>query len=153
MAAGDYDSAAGRWQGIGPYYAMFPTHFADGVVADYTKPGDIVLDPFAGRGTAVFSAAHQGRQGIGIEINPVGWVYGKTKLGPAGQPEVAGRFREIEELAWSYRRGGRGPARILCPLLLGPGPPVSDGSPRESRLASLSGRPNSDGAYARVPAR
>jgi DNA methylase len=102
MAAGDYNSAAGRWQGIGPYYAMFPTHFADGVVADYTKPDDIVLDPFAGRGTAVFSAAHQGRQGIGLEINPVGWVYGKTKLGPAGQPEVAVRLREIGELARGY---------------------------------------------------
>ena len=102
MAAGDCDCAAGRWQGIGPYYAMFPTHFADGVVADHTKPGDIVLDPFAGRGTAVFSAAHQGRQGIGLEINPVGWVYGKTKLGPAAQPEVAKRFREIGELAGGY---------------------------------------------------
>ena len=64
MAAGAYDSAAGRWQGVGPYYAMFPTHFADGVIAQHTSPGDIVLDPFAGRGTAVFSAAHQGRQGI-----------------------------------------------------------------------------------------
>jgi len=102
MVAGDYDSAAGRWQGIGPYYAMFPTYFADGVVADYTKPGDIVLDPFAGRGTAVFSAAHQGRQGIALEINPVGWVYGKTKLSPADQPEVAARFRELGELAWGY---------------------------------------------------
>ena len=102
MAAGAYDSAAGRWQGVGPYYAMFPTHFADGVIAGYTKPGDIVLDPFAGRGTAVFSAAHQGRQGIGIEINPVGWVYGKTKLGPAARPEVTARIREIGELAPSY---------------------------------------------------
>lgn len=102
MAGGAYDSAAGRWQGVGPYYAMFPTHFADGVVADYTSPGDIVLDPFAGRGTAVFSAAHQRRQGIGIEINPVGWVYGKTKLHPAARPEVTARFREIGELASGF---------------------------------------------------
>jgi len=102
MAAGAYDSAAGRWQGVGPYYAMFPTHFADGVIAEHTRPGDIVLDPFAGRGTAVFSAAHQGRQGIGIEINPVGWVYGKTKLRPAARPEVTARFREIGDLASGF---------------------------------------------------
>ena len=27
-----YDTAASRWEGLGPYYAMFPTAFADGVV-------------------------------------------------------------------------------------------------------------------------
>lgn len=102
MTAGAYDTAAGRWQGVGPYYAMFPTHFADGVIAEHTSPGDIVLDPFAGRGTAVFSAAHQGREGIGIEINPVGWVYGKTKLCPASRLEVTTRFREVGELASQY---------------------------------------------------
>lgn len=94
-----YQTAARRWEGVGPYYAMFPTDFADRVVAKYTKPGDTVLDPFAGRGTAVFSAAHQGRRGLGIEINPVGWVYAKTKLGPASRDAVARRLRELGELA------------------------------------------------------
>jgi DNA modification methylase len=92
-----YQTAARRWEGVGPYYAMFPTDFADRVVAKYTKPGDTVLDPFAGRGTAVFSAAHQGRRGLGIEINPVGWVYAKTKLGPAPRDAVARRLRELGE--------------------------------------------------------
>jgi len=102
MGARVYNTAARRWQGVGPYYAMFPTGFADSVVARYTTPGDIVFDPFAGRGTAVFSAAHQGREGIGIEINPVGWVYGKTKLRPAAQSEVAVRFHELGRLAPNY---------------------------------------------------
>lgn len=102
MGAGDYSSAAGRWQGIGPYYAMFPTQFADEVVARHTDLGDVVLDPFAGRGTAIFSAAHQGRRSVGIEVNPVGWVYAKAKLRPAAKAAVVSRIIEVNESAREY---------------------------------------------------
>ena len=77
---GAYATAENRWAGVGPYYAMFPVEFADRVVRRYTAPGDIVLDPFAGRGTAIFSAATQQRTGIGIEVNAVGWVYSRAQL-------------------------------------------------------------------------
>ncbi|MGH2508318.1 MAG: DNA methyltransferase [Ktedonobacteraceae bacterium] len=102
MGAGDYSSAAGRWQGIGPYYAMFPTQFADEVVERHTDPGDKVLDPFAGRGTAIFSAAHQGRRSVGVEVNPVGWVYAKAKLQPAAKDAVMSRIAEIDEGSYEY---------------------------------------------------
>src|SRR6266571_5481824 len=99
-----YESAARRWEGIGPYYAMFPTQFGDDVVARYTRPGDIVLDPFAGRGTAIFSAAHQGRQGVGVEINPVGWIYAKAKIQPASKEAVIARLRALNEMKGAYAR-------------------------------------------------
>ena len=67
-----YGTAEARWAGVGPYYAMFPTTFADEVVREYTQIGDAVLDPFAGRGTAIYSAAIQQRHAVGVEINPVG---------------------------------------------------------------------------------
>src|SRR5918996_3324938 len=57
-----YQTAADRWAGIGPYYAMFPVWFADAVVREFTVPGDVVVDPFAGRGTSIFSASVQGRE-------------------------------------------------------------------------------------------
>jgi hypothetical protein len=98
-----YETAHSRWAGIGPYYAMFPAAFANKVIGEYTEPGDTVLDPFAGRGTAVFSAATLGRRGIGVEINPVGWVYTRAKLAPAGKDEVAGRFAELGVRAERYR--------------------------------------------------
>ncbi len=100
---GRYSTAIGRWQGIGPYYAMFPTDFADAVVASFTQPGDIVIDPFAGRGTAVFSAAHQGRIGVGVEINPVGWIFAMAKLYPAARGSVDARLVEIVESACDYK--------------------------------------------------
>ena len=74
--------------GIGPYYAMFPAAFAERVVLDHTDPGNVVLDPFSGRGTAVFAAAMHERHGIGIEINPVGYVYTERSSGQYTDPPL-----------------------------------------------------------------
>jgi hypothetical protein len=100
---GKYDTAASRWAGVGPYYAMFPTAFATEVVKEYTKPGQTVLDPFAGRATSLFAAASEDRFGIGVEINPVGWVYGKAKLQTARKADVENKLRWIEKKAASYK--------------------------------------------------
>ncbi len=97
-----FETAVKRWEGVGPYYAMFPTRFADAIVRKHTSHGDMILDPFAGRGTAVFSAAAAGRRGIGIEISPVGWVYAKAKLNPAPIERIEKRLVEVAEEAKSY---------------------------------------------------
>jgi hypothetical protein len=110
-----YGTAAARWAGVGPYYAMFPVAFAERVIIRHTAPGDVVLDPFAGRGTAVFSAAVHGRRGIGMEINPVGWVYSQAKLRPASQESVAERLGEIAGISHRYRRAARNaPSFFRC---------------------------------------
>jgi len=93
--SGKYSRAADRWVGMGPYFAMFPAKFADQVVARYSRAGDTILDPFAGRGTSVFSAAVAGRSAIGVEVNPVGWIYSQTKLNPAPKELVLARMKEV----------------------------------------------------------
>lgn len=102
-----YGSAASRWAGVGPYYAMFPVSFATAAVKEYTKPGDGVLDPFAGRGTSLFAAASEGRFGLGVEINPVGWVYGKAKLHTADRYSVEERIRWLGKKAHHYRSAAK----------------------------------------------
>ena len=99
-----YASAYRRWAGVGPYYAMFPIAFAERVIRQYTDVGGVVLDPFSGRGTAVFAAGANGRSGIGIEINPVGYVYTKAKLNPASHKTVERRITELGENAWRHRK-------------------------------------------------
>ena len=99
-----YDTPESRWAGIGPYYAMFPTSFADEVIRDYTQPGDAVIDPFAGRGTAIYSAATQHRRAIGIEINPLGYVYANAKLNPGDYKDVTRRLEDLAENAPCYRQ-------------------------------------------------
>lgn len=106
-SARTYQNATDRWAGVGPYYAIFPVTFANEVVSTYTCPGDVVLDPFAGRGTAVFSAATQGRSAIGIEINPVGYVYAKAKLNAASQKHVESRIDELGDLADQFKDEAR----------------------------------------------
>ncbi len=86
---------------------MFPVSFSDGVINDYSDPGETVLDPFAGRGTAIFSAATQGRRSIGIEINPVGYVYSGAKLEPAAQYLVENRLEELNELSGRFSNEAR----------------------------------------------
>ncbi len=78
---------------------MFPTAFSDAVIETFTEPGDLVLDPFAGRASSLYSAATRSRPAVGIEINPVGWVYGNAKLFPACQRNVQARLRTIYELS------------------------------------------------------
>jgi hypothetical protein len=102
-----FGSAWDRWSGVGPYYAMFPVSFADGVIAQHTIKGDAVLDPFAGRGTAPFSAAALGRVGIGIEVNPVGWLYGAAKLHPAAEGDVLARLRQVARDTGRFRLAAR----------------------------------------------
>lgn len=102
-----FGTAAKRWEGIGPYYAMFPIRFADAVIKEYTSAGDTVLDPFAGRGTAIFSAAALGRRGVGVEISPVGWVYARAKLCPAPLKQVEERLQEIVEQGSKYAEQAR----------------------------------------------
>lgn len=95
----NYGTAYDRWAGIGPYYAMFPRSFVDQVVGAYTQPGQSILDPFAGRASSIFAGAATGRPSIGIEISPVGWIYGQTKLKPASKTRLMTRLDEIGQLA------------------------------------------------------
>ena len=46
----------------------FTEALASSVIAHTTKPGDLVLDPFAGYGTTVAVAERMGRRAIGIEL-------------------------------------------------------------------------------------
>ncbi len=48
--------------------ALFPQALVRRLLEIYTKPGDTILDPFAGSGSTLVAAEKLGRQGIGFEI-------------------------------------------------------------------------------------
>ena len=48
--------------------ATFPMELADRIVRMYSFVNDIVLDPFAGSGTAIISAERNARAGLGFEV-------------------------------------------------------------------------------------
>jgi hypothetical protein len=74
---------------------MIPTSFVLEQIKRFTISGDVVFDPFCGRGTIPFAAATLGRPFVGIEIFPVGWVYSTTKCNPASAARVLKRLEGI----------------------------------------------------------
>jgi DNA modification methylase len=55
------------------------------LIAELTKPGDTVFDPFAGWGSTLVAAAAEGRRGIGLEISAERVEDARGRL--AGYPE------------------------------------------------------------------
>lgn len=99
-----YKTPESRWARFGPYYAMFPVDFAFDVIKKYSKEGDFIIDPFAGRCSSIFAGGVLGRHSLGIEINPVGWLYGTVKLQPASKGEVVDRLLEVYSKRNYYKR-------------------------------------------------
>lgn len=97
-------TAESMWAHFGPYYAMFPLSFAFGIINKYSKKGDVILDPFAGRFTSIYAGSVMNRKGIGIEINPVGWLFGNAKLHPAKKEEVVSRLLQIYQRRNYYKK-------------------------------------------------
>ncbi len=93
----------GRWATLGPYYAMFPTDFVRDAVARFSQPGDGVLDPFCGRGTVPFVASASGRFAVGMDVNPVAWVYASAKTSP--EPDVQKVLQRVRDIAEAVRLG------------------------------------------------
>ena len=58
-----------RRRGMKPHPARFPVALPDFFINFLTKPGELVLDPFAGSNVTGESAERLGRKWIGIEIN------------------------------------------------------------------------------------
>jgi DNA modification methylase len=53
------------------YPARFSPKFPRAVMRDFSEPGDVVLDPFAGSGTTLVEALVNGRHAIGVDLNPI----------------------------------------------------------------------------------
>ena len=94
-----------RWYAFGRYYAMFPPSFAFDAVNSLTRPGETVIDPFCGRGNGPFTAAVLDRPSLGIDVNPLAWLYTEVKLHP--EPNLDRLLGRLEELGRAGRQGDR----------------------------------------------
>ena len=82
------------------YLASFPAALAHAFIARYSRPGDVVLDPFSGRGTAPVQAAAEGRIGVGNDLNPFAHLLTAAKLDPPTEAEARTRATALR-LAWA----------------------------------------------------
>jgi site-specific DNA-methyltransferase (cytosine-N4-specific) len=65
----------------GAHFATFPPKLVEPCIKASTRPGDVVLDPFFGSGTAGLVASELGRRYVGIELNPEYIALAKDRLG------------------------------------------------------------------------
>lgn len=65
---------------ICPYFTMFPLEYPNKVLKRHRNEGPVVLDPFCGRGTTLFSARRFGFASWGIDSSPVAVAIAKAKL-------------------------------------------------------------------------
>jgi len=79
-----------------PYLAMFPPALPNYFIEQFTKQGDIVLDPFSGRGTALLEAARTGRMAIGNDLNPLAYVLSKAKINVPPLKDINKRLAFLE---------------------------------------------------------
>ena len=98
-------TAAGRWYGFGRYYAMFPQSFIHDAIINLSKPEETVLDPFCGRGNGPFAATVLGRGAIGIDVNPIAWLFAAAKLQPA--PNLEQVIARLSQIAKARRLNDR----------------------------------------------
>ncbi len=81
------------------YLASFPAALAHAFVARYSRPGDVVLDPFSGRGTVPLQACAEGRVGVGNDLNPFAHLLTAAKVDPPSRVEARLRLTTLR-LGW-----------------------------------------------------
>lgn len=74
----------------GAHFATFPPALAERCIKAGSRPGDTVLDPFAGAGTTLMVAAQLGRSAVGVELNPAYAAMAEARLHAEG-----GMFYEV----------------------------------------------------------
>ena len=81
------------------YRACFKPQLPRFFIERLTQPGDLVYDPFMGRGTTLVEGALLGRRVAGCDINPLSAVFTAPRLNPPALEQIARRL-EIIDFAW-----------------------------------------------------
>ena len=79
---------------ISPYIGKIKSSIAGDLVERYSKPGDLVVDPFAGAGTIPLEAATRGRIALGTDISSYARILTVAKMSP---PSSLGAALDLAE--------------------------------------------------------
>lgn len=118
-----------------PYRACFKAELPRFFISRLSRPGDIVLDPFGGRGTTLLESAFLGRVPYGSDINPLFRHLVVPRLSPPSIEAVAARLQVIpwnapvaleEDLQTFYHPGTLVELTNLREYLAEPGDEVDD---------------------------
>jgi len=80
------------------YRACYKPQLPRLFIEHLTLPGDVVYDPFSGRGTSIIEAALLGRKIIANDINPLSKILAKSRLSPPKIEDVINRLDQIPRI-------------------------------------------------------
>ncbi|HEV7956780.1 MAG TPA: DNA methyltransferase [Marisediminicola sp.] len=78
------------------YHGMFPAKVAHHFIQRYSRPGEVVLDPFSGRGTTPLQARVEGRRAICNDLSPLAFVLSRAKTDPPTWDQANSFVNELE---------------------------------------------------------
>jgi SAM-dependent methyltransferase len=86
---------------LSPYVGKMKSGMAGALIRQFSREGDVVLDPFCGSGVVPCEALLMGRHAIGNDLNPYAYTLTKGKLcAPSTQAEAtAGALKALDEAA------------------------------------------------------
>ena len=89
------------------YWSKKPHDAIRQYIRHYTKPGDLVLDPFCGSGGTALAALMEGRKAIAIDRSPAATFITKNYCTPVDVEELQQAFYELSrkvkpEIDWLY---------------------------------------------------
>mgnify|MGYP002379506069 CR=1 FL=1 len=91
----DFQRGDTALNGICPYFTMFPLDFPLNILQRKACVGDVVLDPFCGRGTTNFAARLVGLRSLGVDSSPVAAAITASKLATATVDDILTEARRI----------------------------------------------------------
>ena len=87
--------AAKRHFGVHGYFTKQSWNVVAEYIKNYTKPGDMVLDPFSGSGVTPIEAMMNGRKAIGIDLNPMAVFIVQSLILPVDTNELSNAFHRV----------------------------------------------------------
>lgn len=98
---------------ISPYIGKLKSRIAGDLVEAYSRPGDLLVDPFAGSGTVALEATLRGRGVFASDVSPYARVLSMAKLKPPSSLREA--LAQAEEALRLSRRRVKKPVAFAPP--------------------------------------
>ena len=88
---------AKRHFGVHGYFTKQAWNVVDEYIKNYSKPGDLVLDPFGGSGVTPIEAMMNNRKTISIDINPMAVFMVQSLIAPVRIDDLGDAFRRVKD--------------------------------------------------------
>ncbi|MBE3128144.1 MAG: type I restriction enzyme HsdR N-terminal domain-containing protein [Actinobacteria bacterium] len=88
---------AKRHFGVHGYFTKQTWNVVAEYIKNFSRPGDLVLDPFVGSGVTTVEALMNNRKAICLDINPMAIFLVKSLIAPVEQADLSKAFNEVKE--------------------------------------------------------